>query len=466
MAENRTGYFASPHKTASEFTVDNEVLPKGVTGTESDTQKSKCGDGITAWNDLEYNPGNAIVPTSSSTPKFKPLTIGYAGDSIALQWYRNGGLSPTFWFASHLYPADIDNMFNSAVGGTPSSALLDTQLAQYDALVIKPELMIVHSTQNDWIGNTSLADWSYTNVTTYIDHVLANGTDNVIFAGKPPRVGADDPKTVEYLNRKFEGYARGNDRVYFLDVVGLWRLRPTGADVDGVSIEWEPKYSNDGTHPSTEAMLDLGRELIPILSPLVQQKRLQPTSASKYDDTTAPYSNIMGTDGLILGTEGTYNTVLDTRVAGIGDKPWAVVDGDGVIATPSIVVGEDGYNYQQIEFSGTATQDTTITLGTTSGVLVVSEGNFIQEAILYLNDLVGVDSIRYDSAPIVGNKISEYGQEFTGENRIHLTGKDVIAIDPWGTLSFLFSFEINSGDSPTGIVRLGRCGIYRQAEGV
>ena len=470
MAENRTGYFSSPFKTASEFTLENAVLPIGVTGTESDTQKMKCGDGVTAWNDLEYN---KVESTASNTFEFRPLTIGYAGDSIALQWSRNGGLSPVFWFASHKYPADVKNIFVTAVGGTPSSSLLEdmdlygefvpSQIDTLEALSVKPELMIVHSTQNDWIGSTALADESYSNVTTYIDRALAAGVKYVIFAGKPPRDGQDDPKSIEYLNRKFYGYAQSNSKVYFLDVVGLWRLKPVASDVDGVSIEWESKYSNDGTHPSSEAMYDLADELIPILSPLVQQKRLQPTSAYEYDNDTAQYANLVGLDGMVLGTGGQYNGVDDARVAGVDERPWKVTDGNGIIATPSIVVGDDGYNYQQIEFSGTATGDITIQIKNETGTGVVDQGTFVQEFVMYLNNVENVDSIRYDSAPITGSAISEYGQPFVGENRIHLTAEGEIDIEEYSTINLNFSFSINSGDSPTGIVRIGRVGIYRQA---
>ena len=471
MTENRTGYFSSPFKTAAEFTAENAVLPIGVTGTESDTQKSKCGDGVTAWSALNYNPGETTVSTSSH--EFKPLTIGYAGDSIALQWSRNSGLSPMFWFGSKFYPADIENILVTAVGGTPSSSLLEdmdlygefvpSQIDTLEALSVKPELMVVHSTQNDWIGSTALADESYSNVTTYIDRALAAGVKYVIFAGKPPRSGQDDPIATEYLNRKFLGYARENNQVYFLDVVGLWRARPTIADVTIEGIEWEPKYSNDGTHPSSEAMHDLGKELSPLLTPLVQQKRLQPTSASVYDNDSAPYANILGLDGLILGTGGEYNSVADSRVAGVDERPWKVTDGSGVLATPSIVVGDDGYNYQQIEFSGTATEDVTIQITNETGTGVVAQGTFLQEFIMYLNDIENVDSIRYDSAPITGSTISEYGQPFVGENKIHLTATGEIDIAEYATISLNFSFEINAGDSPTGVVKLGRLGIYRQA---
>jgi len=40
--------------TAAEWAASNKVLLNGELGIETDTKYVKCGDGSTAWNDLEY----------------------------------------------------------------------------------------------------------------------------------------------------------------------------------------------------------------------------------------------------------------------------------------------------------------------------------------------------------------------------------------------------------------------------
>lgn len=40
--------------TASEWALENPILAAGEFGVELDTNKLKCGDGVSFWNDLEY----------------------------------------------------------------------------------------------------------------------------------------------------------------------------------------------------------------------------------------------------------------------------------------------------------------------------------------------------------------------------------------------------------------------------
>lgn len=56
-------------KTAAEFTELNPVLPAGIEGYETDTRKRKVGDGVTPWNNLQYDAaggtnGSASLPTA------------------------------------------------------------------------------------------------------------------------------------------------------------------------------------------------------------------------------------------------------------------------------------------------------------------------------------------------------------------------------------------------------------------
>lgn len=47
-------WFENNLRTAIQWFEDNPVLPAGLIGVESDTNKKKVGDGDTTWNLLEY----------------------------------------------------------------------------------------------------------------------------------------------------------------------------------------------------------------------------------------------------------------------------------------------------------------------------------------------------------------------------------------------------------------------------
>lgn len=55
----------SLNATAAWFASANPTLDAGVVGTESDTQLSKTGDGVTPWQLLPYGDGHEPVVTGS-----------------------------------------------------------------------------------------------------------------------------------------------------------------------------------------------------------------------------------------------------------------------------------------------------------------------------------------------------------------------------------------------------------------
>jgi len=518
MAENRTGYFSSPFKTATEFISENAILPIGVYGTESDTQKTKCGDGVTAWTSLNYTQGTkgdtgdqgiqgiqgvqgevgsqgeagsqgiqgdqgeqgtqgvqgiqgiqgeqGEPGESGGSSGFKPLTMGYAGDSIADRWGEESGSSPIFWFKNLFYKSNVFNLFNSSVPGTLSSDLLTNQIDQLELLSEKPDVMVVHTTQNDQERSYAEADTSALNVTTYCERALASGVQNIIIAGHPPKIQdyiLNYPNVIEYLNRKLSSYANTTDGVHYIDCFTLWRETPTGEDPSTLNVVFRSDYTVDGVHPNTKAMFELGKKIAPILQPLVQGKELQSTTATPYHETDAIHSNLLGIGGLMLGNTGEYNSVVNNNVAGgVSGRNWLVTDGSGVLATPTIVTGVDGYPYQQLDLSGTATADVTIKLEYYFGVEQFAEGLAVLESILHLNNISGVDAIDYGVLTFSREYITIDGQDLAGENELHITTQKVWSNTAWRPLTV--RFEIKNGQSPKGTIKLGRCGIYRQVE--
>lgn len=51
-------------KTAAAWTSDNTVLSFGDVGVEFDTNRSKTGDGVTAWTSLTYDAAGAVGKTA------------------------------------------------------------------------------------------------------------------------------------------------------------------------------------------------------------------------------------------------------------------------------------------------------------------------------------------------------------------------------------------------------------------
>ncbi len=104
--------------TAANLTKENPILLKGQLGAESDTTYMKLGDGVTAWNDLEYIKANKSVQDA-------------VGNVIADTYLKKSGGTMTGAIAfSDSNKASIslknDNGFNSGIGFTETSILVLT----------------------------------------------------------------------------------------------------------------------------------------------------------------------------------------------------------------------------------------------------------------------------------------------------------------------------------------------------
>jgi hypothetical protein len=65
------------HDIAANWTTINPVLSLGEMGVETDTWRTKSGDGTAAWAALPYSPGNVVSQTAAPTA----VVVG-------LKWYR------------------------------------------------------------------------------------------------------------------------------------------------------------------------------------------------------------------------------------------------------------------------------------------------------------------------------------------------------------------------------------------
>lgn len=455
-------------QASTTITMATARLLGRTTASAGAAQEISVGSGLS----LSAGALSATPSTPNQLGYLSGLNVGFAGDSIAGMWAARTGASPLFQAAYELYPCEINTVLNSSLGGTSSTHLMGTQLAVLAAAPIKPDVLIVQSIQNDFVGSAATAATLAGNVTSYALEALALGVKLVCICAHPPKNGTDHPAALVQLNRILEDFCRDTPGMYFIDVFSVWRAVPTAAETSGIPWRGTPytsnSYSHDGTHPNALAARAAAPLILPVLKRWARPITPTPQAAVAYDNTNYLYGNVLGLNGLMIGTNGTYNTVTNAGVAGAStgaQDRWNLVDGNGVTATPSLVVGTDGYTYQQLTLSGIASANTSVTL-TNNFLFDVAVGSFFAEVSMDTTSLVGVSGITFETSSL-----------FAGTND---AGNSDQALIPYGTTKFLMrsavasfsnsgfanrastiSINIPIGSTVSGSIRIGRVGIYR-----
>lgn len=115
------------HDTAANWTAANPTLLSGEKGFETDTKKWKTGDGVTAWNSLEYEffeipaattttIGGVIVGDGLLVDEDGVISNEYGGDADTLGGKTEAQLS----VASAKTVGGVNGALNQVVGGTGS----------------------------------------------------------------------------------------------------------------------------------------------------------------------------------------------------------------------------------------------------------------------------------------------------------------------------------------------------------
>lgn len=106
--------------TAANWAAANTVLSAGESGYETDTKKSKIGDGTTAWNSLGYQaPNDATLKATYAKLRFLNSASPFAKNTRALNGYQAKGFDQVdnlMWYA------DSTNLVTSADHGVTLSA--------------------------------------------------------------------------------------------------------------------------------------------------------------------------------------------------------------------------------------------------------------------------------------------------------------------------------------------------------
>lgn len=309
----------------------------------------------------------------------RPLLMGFAGDSMA--GYATGAngtvgafemtQGPFLWSLMRDHYGDVIlngkdvslGGYSTAVGGTSSDRLIDTQLPQWQAMAVKPDIAYVRTLQNDYINTKAKAEHFAGNCTAFATALLAMGVGAVILVSKPPKTLPGDPdlpNSVFYCNRIMEEFCRVTPGAYFENYFPLVHDGDSAVEFTGV-LKWKGTnggadgYSNDGTHASLLSDRAEATLLTPILKRLAPRIALPRSGFFQgYDTSINPLGNIIGRGGMMIGTTGSKNGVANAGVAGDGfQAQWALTDGNSAVATPSIITHADGYKRQRLTLSGT-----------------------------------------------------------------------------------------------------------------
>lgn len=396
----------------------------------------------------------------------RPLRVAFAGDSIAASNASRTGQSGFCWAASEFLKFEYETVLNSAVGGTAVSHLITNQIAQLEALADKPDVVVVNSIQNNFIGSQLDADSAYGFMKEYAERALAAGVKLVVLASRPPKTSGDSAHWVAYLNRRLDNLARTTNGIFYWDVFSLWKAT-SGAETNPLwRLTGNVPFttSGDGTHPSANAWREAGRILAPALEKLVVPMSPIPAVSAAYSDTTAPFNNLLGVNGTLTGNSGTLNGSPNSGVAGNSTSTrdfWAVTTNNGITVIPTIVTGADGYRYQQFELSGTATADALVTMSF-DYVFDVSSGPFVGEAMVETENVVGISGLRWAASGLTVVEMTGLNGLDFGTTSLHLrTPIGTLSNGGFSTRTNTFRISVLNGKTVSGTVRVGRLGIYR-----
>jgi len=353
--------------------------------------------------------------------------IAFAGDSIAQQFGSAGSLtiSPLGYALSVLTHRDfyidgstgnIDGTggYNWGVGGSPASYLTTNYLsngnclAKLQAKTVKPDIVIIQSMQNNAMGSGV-----YTDLNPIVQHyrdfcagALAAGVSLCVIFPRPPYNGAPATGVAsahQLANNLLRQYADATPGVIFVDYLPSVKSTSDANENNGASsvINWRGtgagNFSADGVHPSTLTMRAIAPLLVPILDQFGRPVRPRACSFGAWDNsaTGLNFNNVYGRDAMLVGTGGVYNGANNANVAGSNNadaaRRWALTDGNGIVATPSLITHADGYQRQRLTLSGTASAAATVTLSLAFFADVTS-GSYDLEALLDFTNVQGLTS--------------------------------------------------------------------------
>jgi hypothetical protein len=152
--------------TAAEWTSSNEILNLGEPGFEKDTKKLKIGDGVTAWNDLQYVAGANGGDITLEDVDNRIVELLQAGDGINIE-YDDQILTIRAVITDLLTSGEgIDFDYDEQTNTLTISSSVDTLLSAGQNI----EFIYDEQTNNLTIGASGLSEIGHT-------HTLSDITD-------------------------------------------------------------------------------------------------------------------------------------------------------------------------------------------------------------------------------------------------------------------------------------------------
>lgn len=314
--------------TAAAAAASNPVLAVGELGFETDTGKTKRGDGVTAWNVLPYLIDTASANATYLTRAGMRPTVLLVGDSITAQCGMSNLLDVAdaysargfFNWANWLMGERYSVVAVRGVGGEQTSALaarISTELTNYPS-----EWVVVEES-----GNDVAADRTFAAITTDLTTIL-NAIDA---AGRKCCIVTTWPSNSYSTTSRKQIAAQVSQ---WIAALPLTRKGLVVADAYSVLVDPATGMANTPMtfdniiHPGSGGAYRVGVQVANAMRPYAS-----PAPLLRYADTDALVgigNQSMLTNGagwaLQIGTAGTYTRDPD----GIGNLATATVAAGGV----------------------------------------------------------------------------------------------------------------------------------------
>lgn len=433
--------------------------------------------------------GNGVKAlTDAANLKFglgRRITVGFAGDSIA---DNNGGGkfnnvnkgvmaadSAPFWMMAEHFNADVD--FNNkryedggygfALGGSTTEHFKDVQVPQI--LDRPPDILVVCPLQNDDISDAASAMTSAQRVIDGVTTVLPKLPVGAAIQGILPKgilQGSNVPEAREMANLILRAWAERTPGVVFMDVLST--IRDTSGEPESrgatATVLYKPAYTYDQVHFLPDGARAIAHIWADAFRRLVRERQLHDIMPRPYDPRFFWNAYFGGRRGLMLGTGGGFNGASSSAVA----ADWGIdyPTDRGITFTPSLAVGPDGFIYQYMTPTGTATSDVIARMRATSNQATGDINN--PEVGMFGSQMVSHSIDAEDWGVSYSDPICSVGADswkvsgaYTGK-RLFRSPRLVPFSNNYNEKEVLISFVVPAGSTPKGSIGVSCVGMMRQ----
>lgn len=342
----------------------------------------------------------------------RPLSVSTMGESHGLDYSMGAAIQWACW--AH-YPAHIrfdkrsyaDGGNVHAVGGTTTGGAggLLGQVAQFEA---RPtDAVFICASYNNQPGNLSELNALVADNIAAAEACFAAGAKFVVIVGATPRDYTGSATFMLGFNLRMRMWCAGRDGAFFLDVSSVLADRQNATadsflyrDIGTYAAGTYRSLTSDGTHWSGHAL----RLIAPLVADIL--RRIAPRRTPRlafnsphYDPVNAPYGNLLGPVGGMMGTAGLWDSSdFPGTIAGMDASSRIEIAPGGLTVTPSLVTGPNGERVQRLTMGGSAPgYDTFVTITFKNAIGAADGGAATRavdmEALVKLTGIVGLTDV-------------------------------------------------------------------------